>query len=117
MAYSIPLELSVAYEPEELETFEVYGFEYIDNLHFLRDPKDVLGDRAHEYVSIAKRRFLEAGWAGDGEVQLLWLPSFVFPAALDIHWAGEVLWHVKQKSDGISFLMSSMKLPFEEFQS
>jgi hypothetical protein len=104
MAYTIPLELSIAYEPEELETFEVYGFEYIDNLHFLRDPKDVLGDRAHEYVSIAKRRFLEAGWAGDGEVQLLWLPSFVFPAALDIHWAGEVLWHVKQKAMAFPFL-------------
>ena len=116
-AFTIPLEKVVSYGAQELRSFHVYGFEWIDNLHFLGNPQTFLGERAEAYITVAKERFKEAGWAGDGEVCLLWLPPFVFTIALKIPPEGVVLWHVKSAAqDGLSYLLSPLKLPFEEFQ-
>ena len=115
-AYTVPLEKIIAYEPEALNTFFVYGFEWIDNFHFLQSPTKFLGSRSHSYVALAKKRFLEFGWDGDGEVNLLWLPSFVFPLELRVSSEGIVVWHVKQFEDGVSYLLSPIKLPFPEFE-
>lgn len=116
MSFSISKDRVVPYGPEELRNFRVYGFEWIDNLHFLIDPQMFLGSRAEAYEEIAKERFLEAGWAGDGKIQLLWLPPFTFPLNLDVAPEGVILWHVKQEEDGVSFLLAPLALPFEEFQ-
>ena len=115
MAFTIPAVTVVNYEPEALRSFFVYGFEWIDNLLFLRDPDGFVGADAGKYLEVARERFLEFGWEGDGAIQLLWLPSFVFPLALKISPHGVALWHVKQEEGGISFLLSPIPLPFEEF--
>ena len=115
MAYTIAAGKVVDYEPEAIRGFRVYGFEWIDNLLFLQNPESFVGSRLDEYVTIARERFDEYGWEGDGTVELLWLPPFVFPLSLKIPPTGVVLWHVKQEEDGISFLLSPIPLPFEEF--
>ncbi len=114
-AYTATTNTVIAYEPEAMRGFFVYGFEWIDNLHFLQSPAKFLGSRSNAYVSIAKERFIEFGWAGDGEVNLLWLPPFVFPLELRISPVGIAVWHVKQEEDGISYLLSPVELPFPEF--
>jgi hypothetical protein len=61
MAYSIKEKEVISYGPEKLKEFRVYGFEWVDNLHFLQSPEKFLGNRASEYISIVKERFLEVG--------------------------------------------------------
>jgi len=73
-----------------------------------------LGERAAEYVEAVKLRFDKAGWEGDGDVNLLWLPSFVFPMSSHIGPERVTVWHTKQVEDGVSFLLSPVPLPFEE---
>ncbi len=115
MSYTIPKQQVVAYPPVALRSFRAYGFEWIDNLHFLSDPADFIVGEVEPYLSIAREMFSEAGWAGDGDIRLLWLPPFVFPLALGVPPEGTVLWHVKQEEDGVSFILSPIMLPFEEF--
>ena len=116
MAYSIVKERIINYSPADLRGFFVYGYEWIDNLLFLRDPKEFL-DSPEQYVESAKELFLEAGWEGDGEVMLLWIPPFAFPLGIGIPPEGITTWHVKQENDGVSFIISPIELPFEEFSS
>lgn len=115
MAYSIPKTKVISYAPESLNSFSAYGFEWIDNLHFLADPSEFVSGDPAPYIAVVKERFLDFGWKGDGDIQLLWLPPFVFPLQLLIPPEGLALWHVKQKEDGVSFILSPIRLPFEEF--
>lgn len=117
MSYTISPREVIDYPPEKLREFQAYGVEYIDNRLFCTPAERLLGTRvASGYVEIAKSRFLEMGWAGDGEIELLWLPSFVFPSASAIPDVGVVIWHVKQYEDGLSYLLSPVILPFEDFE-
>ena len=116
MAFSIPRDQVVAYPPQGLRSFQAYAFEWIDNLHFLADPSAFVAGDAEPYLAVARQRFLDEGWTGDGTIQLLWLPPFVFAPRLRVASAGLVLWHVKQSEDGISFILSPVPLPFEELQ-
>ncbi|KQV51514.1 hypothetical protein [Duganella sp. Root336D2] len=117
MGYTIPIEKIIDYSPEKLREFHSYGYEYIDNRQFALKPEVVLGtiERALPYVEEAKRLFLEMDWQGDGDVELLWIPPFAFPLSLKVSPVGIVIWHVKQSEDGISYLLSPIELPFEEF--
>lgn len=116
MSYTIPVENVIAYEPEALRDFFVYGFEWIDNLHFLQSPTRYVGARVPQYGLFAKERFSKCGWDGDGEINVLWLPPFVFPLELEIPPEGIIVWHVKQVEDGVSYLLSPIALPFPEFK-
>ena len=117
MSYTISPHEVIDYPAEKLREFRAYGFEYIDNRLFCISAEKFLGSRAaHDYLEIAKSRFLDMGWAGDGEVELLWLPSFVFPSECNVSPRGVVIWHVKQSEDGLSYLLSPIELPFDEFQ-
>src|SRR5438876_11820454 len=117
MAYSVSKSTLVTVAPMALRQFYLYCHEYIDCLHFLLDPGEcVTLAPVSEYISEAAIRFSDAGWDGDGDIQLLWLPSFVFPLNLNIAWEGIILWHVKQLEDGISWLLSPIELPFEDFR-
>ena len=117
MSYTIAPSEVVDYPAENLREFYSYSFEYIDNRLFCISAEQLLGTLvARTYVEISKDLFREAGWDGDGEIELLWLPSFVFPWSSDVPPTGVVIWHVKQIEDGISFLLSPIKLPFEAFQ-
>jgi hypothetical protein len=117
MGYTIPLEQIIDYPSEKLREFHSYGYEYIDNRHFALKPEEVLGtlEIASPYVEEAKRRFYDMDWHGDGDVELLWIPPFAFPLSLEFPPVGIVIWHVKQTEDGISYLLSPIPLPFEEF--
>ena len=115
MSYTIDKTKFITYPPSALRDFQVYGFEWIDNLHFVRPVSEFLAN-PDEYVEIARARFLEAEWDGDGWIGLLWIPPFVFPLACNVSPEGVVVWHVKQEEDGVSFLLSPVELAFEEFK-
>jgi len=35
---------------------------------------------------------------------------------MNVGWEGVLLWHVKQMDDGLSWILSPIELPFEEFK-
>ena len=113
MSFTIDKAKVITYPPDALRDFQVYGFEWIDNLHFVRPLRDFLAD-PRDYVRVARECFLRAGWDGDGRIGLLWLPPFVFPGEAPVE--GVVVWHVKQVSDGTSWLLSPVPLPFARLQ-
>lgn len=114
MSYSVPADSVIDYSPEAMASFAVYAYEWIDNLHFIQPPERFLADPSG-HVAAARAAFLRAGWEGDGEIGLLWLPRFVFPLGSTPSWVGVALWHVKQLEDGVSWLLSPIELPFEGF--
>jgi hypothetical protein len=114
MAYTIDVEKIIDYEPEAIRRFRSYALEWIDNLHFLLPPGAILKE-PEPYIAIARECFLSAGWWSGGEINLLWVPPFVFPRVMNLGTEGVVLWHVKQEDDGISWLLSPIELPFDGF--
>ncbi len=117
-AYSKDLSELLPYSVEAVAGFHLYGYEWIDNLHFLLSPARVIADTARrgKLETAVKSRFMnEAHWEGTGRLSLLWLPPFVFPLGLRVPPEGVIVWHVKQHEDGISCLLSPVPLPFEEF--
>jgi len=101
----------ITYPAETLRTFIVEAYEWIDNLNFTINPESCL-QNAEEYINIAKEIFLNAGWNGDGEIELMWIPPFMLHDMVtkDIT-LGITIWHVKQEEDGTSWLLSPIKLP------
>ena len=111
MAFTRTIKEIIQYPPEALDSFELILYEWIDNLNFTLDPKDYL-DNADAYIQKAKERFLHAGWHGDGAITLMWIPPFMFQGAGTTEVTnGVILWHVKQQEDGISWLLSPVRLP------
>ena len=95
----------IDYKSSYLKEFTVMAYEWIDNLCFTLDPF-VCIDNANEYIEIAKKIFLDAGWHGDGEIELIWVPPFMFDGKkTDNFTKGKIVWHVKQKEDGISWIL------------
>jgi len=114
-AFTIPVEEVISYTPMVLEDFIVYGFEWIDNFHFLHRPEELIGDCAWKCVSVAESRYKGLAGLGVGSY-LLWLPPFVFPLELKTPHVGIMIWHVKQIVDGVSFLLLPIELHFLEFE-
>ncbi|QCQ91175.1 hypothetical protein [Rhodococcus sp. SGAir0479] len=95
----------IDYPPCALRNFTATAYEWIDYLEFTRDPAEFVVD-VDGYLAIARQRFADAGWNGDGDIQLMWVPPFVLPERSQVmHSAGVILWHVKQESDGTSWLL------------
>lgn len=115
-AFTVELETLVPYTAAEVPTLKLYGYESIDNLHFLLEPEEVIRDvsRCNGLCDAVVRRFKDGGWDGTGCLSLLWIPSFVFPVEAAVGSEGIVVWHVKQHEDGVSWLLSPVALPFEE---
>ena len=100
----------IKYPPETLRTFEVFGYQWIDNLCFTIDPKECL-DNSDEYIKIAKELFLKEDWDGVGEVELMWIPPFILePHGTEDFTNGITVWHVKQLEDGISWILHPKNL-------
>jgi hypothetical protein len=114
MAFSVPASSLIDYPPSAMGSFPVYAFEWIDNLHFVLPPDRFLSDPS-AHIAAARTAFRQAGWDGDGDIGLMWLPPFAFPLGLRSSWVGITLWHVKQVEDGISWLLSPIELPFDGF--
>ncbi|MGO4288982.1 hypothetical protein [Chitinophaga sp. RAB17] len=101
----------INYPPEELRTFSVVMYEWIDNLNFTIRPDECLTN-VEDYTKIVNEMFLEAGWDGDGEIELMWIPPFMFEGEKTEEFTvGVTIWHVKQLEDGISWLLTPVKLP------
>ena len=115
-AYSKELSELVTYGVGAIAGFHLFGYDWIDNLHFLLPPQRVIADtlRCEALSAAVEQRFAdECGWEGTGRLSLLWLPPFVFPYSADVPTEGVIVWHVKQHEDGLSFLLSPIPLPFE----
>lgn len=117
MAFSYDIKSIINYAPELLNTFRVVMYEWIDNLYFTLSPTEYL-ENGDDFINVARKLFLEAGWDGDGEIELMWIPPFMFKGARTPEFCiGIVIWHVKQKDDGISWILTPIELPCEtEFQ-
>jgi hypothetical protein len=115
MPFSITTKQIIDYPSTQLETFYQYTYEWIDNLNFALNPEDCL-ENADDYIEIATKIFLKMGWDGDGKIQLLWIPPFVFSGVRDSEFTkGLTIWHVKQNADGISWILSPKEFIFDDF--
>lgn len=114
MVFSIEAGKVIDYPPDAIRSFHSYAVEWLDNLNFVLPPSTFLADPGL-HVAVAHECFLSAGWWSGGEINLLWLPPFVFPRSMNVGTEGIVLWHVKQEDDGISWLLSPIELSFEGF--
>jgi hypothetical protein len=105
MSYSIAKSEMIDYPPETLLDYDVTSYEWIDNLNFTIDPQECV-ENADDYISMAKKIFKKNGWHGDGEIQLMFVPPFMLSYEMQIeNTKGIIVWHVKQKEDGISWLL------------
>jgi hypothetical protein len=95
-----------------LEQFLVYHYEHIDDLAYMPRATDVLGHFPTYEATVAQvgKALEEAGWEGDGELRLLWLPPFLGAGMEDTYGVG--IWFIKQKNNGTSWLVSPVPLPF-----
>jgi len=111
MAFSRKINEIIKYPPKDLNQFELIMYEWIDNLNFTLDPSNHLKN-SEEYIQTAKSIFLKAGWEGDGQIELMWIPPFMFHGTRTEEFTnGIIVWHVKQKEDGFSWILSPIKLP------
>jgi hypothetical protein len=105
----------ITYPAETLKTFKVFSYEWIDNLCFTIEPKECF-DNPEEYINIVKELFLAEGWDGDGEIELMWIPPFMFEGErTEEYTRGVIVWHVKQLEDGISWILHPKNL-FEKIK-
>jgi hypothetical protein len=114
------------YPPARLLDFHCYIYEWIDELGFIKHPAD-LTDDWRDYDVVARGVFEKHRWRGDGEIGVMWIPPFaiagiatsgpdeymeLFPDG----WSkGLILWHVKQAEDGLSFILSPVRLNIPDF--
>jgi hypothetical protein len=67
----------------------------------------VSGKSCEARVPEIKQLFTQAGWEGDGRIELFAIPPVIAPNAPD----GFLIWHVKQSNNGTSWLASELPLP------
>lgn len=109
--------------PRDLKKYYVYRYHHIDHGNFI-DTKELIEEIKEESIDQAtninklteeiKELFLKAGWEGNGKIDLIWVPPFLgggFGGA-----AGFYLWHVKQVSNGTSWIASPIELPLTDEQ-
>ena len=96
----------------------VYIYEWIDLLDFCKVSNLNSQDEEYQIITTA---FRHAGWKEDGVLTEIWIPPFAIGAILEepINYSDElwkswqnglILWHVKQREDGVSFIGSPKKL-------
>ena len=98
--------------PNCISEYHVYSYQHIDVLEYMPSAEAVLQNvpNANEVILAAKNKLSEAGWEGDGELKIMWLPPFV-GAGADDTW-GVAVWFVKQSNNGTAFMASPVALPF-----
>ena len=105
-------------DPTLVQSYYIYEYTFLDDLQFIRRPKDVFEyedeDDVDAMVDAISARFIESGWEGDGAIGILWLPPFA-DVGIEDTW-GTYVWHVKQSNNGISFLSSRCPLEFNRIE-
>lgn len=108
-------------ETYDVSGYYAYHYTFLDDLNFIRDPKEIaeLWRRTSPFTRLedpegwakaVSNRLLKEGWEGDGRLGLLWIPPFADTGIEDTH--GTYVWHVKQRNNGVSWLLSPVPLPF-----
>jgi hypothetical protein len=104
--------------PESPRKLIVYRYEHLDDLGFVRRPEDVYADMdpnaLEQRTASVRAALLSAGWEGDGDLSVIWLPPFVDVGVEDT-W-GTYLWHVKQSNNGTSWIASFCPLTFRRLE-
>jgi len=99
--------------PDRVADWHVISYEYIDDLDFMPWAREVL--RKWEFgellIAAVAERCLEAGWEGDGEFQVLWLPPFLGIGKPDYGCYALV---VKQNNDGTAWIACPIPLPVRD---
>ncbi|MCX6644914.1 MAG: hypothetical protein NTY09_00935 [bacterium] len=95
-----------------IDEYHIYQYTFLDDLSFSKKPEDVYKDGSDlkDEIHRVSNAFLQAGWEGDGEICVIWVPPFVDLGIEDT--LGRYLWHVKQKNNGISFIASDRPLEY-----
>jgi TIR domain len=99
--------------PNVIANYFVYSYQHLDALDFMPPAVNVLppGRSRDQILSQLRLRLRKAGWEGDGEIQVLWLPPFLGAGVEDTY--GLCVWHVKQDNNGTSWLASPVPLSFD----
>jgi len=99
--------------PKLFEGFHVYSYEHVDCEEYMPLASEVLSEVPNKdaVLKAVSARLSAAGWEGDGELRLMWLPPFLFPGIEDT-W-GLAVWFVKQGNNGTAWIASSIPLPFQ----
>jgi hypothetical protein len=104
--------------PEHASKLNVYQYQFLDDLSFVRSPHEVFGESAKEeidaYLAALRQRFTGAGWEGDGRIGVIWFPPFV-DVGIEDTW-GNYVWHVKQSNNGTSWLATHEDLAFKRLR-
>jgi hypothetical protein len=99
----------------EVERYFVYEYSHLDDLSFLRDPRDVFSnqwlDDADQWIVKVGHLMRRHGGEGDGKIQIMWFPPFV-PISIE-NAQGAYVWVVKQDNNGTAFIASPVELPFQ----
>ncbi|MFJ6024261.1 hypothetical protein ACIQC9_06660 [Brevundimonas sp. NPDC092305] len=99
----------------EVERYRVYQYQHLDDLNFLQSPDVFFAHFEHfapknpeAWIAAVTDRFKRAGWEGDGDIQIMWLPPFILSG--DTY--GSYHWVVKQSNNGTAFITGKEALPF-----
>lgn len=67
--------------PEDVRRLSVYQYHFLDDLSFVRKPGEVFEESKQTdldaYIDKVRQHFKDAGWEGDGQIGIIWLPPFV----------------------------------------
>jgi hypothetical protein len=95
------------------KTVYVVSYHHIDYRHSIRG-REAWDDLVSQQLlpctfEDALAAFKKAGWEGDGSIEALWIPPFMFanPDTMGIH-----IWHVKQSNNGTSWLCADKPYSF-----
>lgn len=104
-----------------IEDYQIYEYTYIDDFSCIRplkiltsvfDQPIIEKDKFTQMIVALQTAFLNAGWEGDGEINVIPVPPFLIQGRQD-GWC-EYVFHVKQANNGISYLAvrrsSNMKI-------
>lgn len=95
--------------------YYVYVYEHVDDNRMmlsLDEYKQQYSTQSNqdfdrELEEVIKPLFRQAGWEGDGEVQMAWIPPFCTSYYVT---SGFFVYHVKQGNNGTSFIYSPYEL-------
>jgi len=102
-------------DPEGVKDFFTYSYEHLDDISFMKAPEAVFEDEPLGSRAVLKEavgaRLREAGWEGDGQLEVFWLPPFA-DVGIEDTW-GTYVWCVKQDNNGTSWLACKYALSFK----
>src|SRR5438270_3846016 len=105
-------------DPKHAYKLKVYQYHFLDDLSFVKRPQKVFIESSEEeieaYIVAVRERFTEAGWEGDGDIGIIWVPPFV-DIGIEDTW-GTYIWHVKQSNNGTSWLASDAIINFKRIR-